>query len=216
MSSTPRPLKAQNMKWLILMAASDAIVIVGLVAPGLTKAGALAEISAIRLLLGTVIPVAVLLIVNALPHDVKSMLVYWKPRGVLPGCRAFTELGPADPRVDMAALRNNVGELPTDPSAQNSTWYRLYKQVAEEPEVADAQRQFLMYRDMASMSLPLVLAAPLCLLGSGAAAHVSWIAFALFGVQYILTAISARWAGIRFVCNVLAIQSARKISAKRK
>ena len=160
-------------------------------------------------------PVVVLLIVNVLPHDVKSMLVYWKPLGVLPGSEAFTKYGPRDPRIDMAALKKNVGALPTESTEQNSKWYKLYKQVPNEPEVQEAHKLFLMYRDMAVLSLPLVALVPLSLNVAGVSNSTLALAAGLFVGQYLLTALSARWSGIRFVCNVLAIHSARKITAAK-
>jgi len=72
---------------------------------------------------------------------------------------------------------------------------------------------FLMYRDMAFMSLALVVLVPVALFAVDAVSPAPWLAAALFALQYLLTAFSARWSGIRFVCNVLAIHSARKVSA---
>jgi len=163
----------------------------------------------------TVMPVLVLLIVNVLPHDVKSLLVYWKRLGVLPGCEAFTKYGPGDPRIDMAALKKNVGALPTESTEQNSKWYKLYKQVPNEPDVQEAHKLFLMYRDMAVLSLPLIALVPLSLSVAGASNSTLWLAAGLFVFQYLLTALSARWSGIRFVCNVLAIHSTRKVTVVR-
>lgn len=214
-SNGERSLKSLNMKWLVLLAAADVLFVLLFVVPDLLNGVTLTQVGIGRVLTTTVMPVVVLLIVNVLPHDVKSMLVYWKPLGVLPGCEAFTKYGPRDPRIDMAALKKNVGALPTESTEQNSKWYKLYKQVPNEPEVQEAHKLFLMYRDMAVLSLPLVLLVPLSL--NAASVSNSALAFAagLFVVQYLLTALSARWSGIRFVCNVLAIHSARKVTAAK-
>jgi hypothetical protein len=147
-----------------------------------------------------------------LPHDVKAALVYWKPLGVLPGCEAFSKHGPRDPRIDMAELKKNVGALPTEATEQNSKWYKLYKQVSNETEVQEAHKLFLMYRDMAALTLPLVVLVPLSLNMAGVVDSTLALAVGLFVVQYLLAALSARWSGIRFVCNVMAIHSARKIT----
>ena len=203
------------MKWLVLLAAADVLFVLLFVAPDLMNGVTLTQIGIGRALATTVMPVIVLLIVNVLPHDVKSMLVYWKPLGVLPGCEAFTKHGPRDPRIDMAALKKNVGALPTESTEQNSKWYKLYKQVPSEPEVREAHKLFLMYRDMAVLSLPLVTLVPLSLNVAGASNSTLALAAGLFIIQYLLTALSARWSGIRFVCNVLAIHSARKIAAAK-
>ena len=208
-----RSLKSLNMKWLVLLAAADVLFVLQFVAPDLLNGVTLTQIGIGRVLITTVMPVVVLLIVNVLPHDVKSMLVYLKPVGVLPGCEAFTKYGPCDQRIDMAALKKNVGALPTDSIEQNSKWYKLYKQVPNEPEVQEAHKLFLMYRDMAVLSLSLVALVPLSLNMAGAPNSTLALAAGLFVVQYLLTALSARWSGIRFVCNVLAIHSARKITA---
>lgn len=214
-SNGERSLKSLNMKWLVLLAAADVLIVLLFVAPDLLNGVTLTQIGIGRVLTTTVMPVVVLLIVNVLPHDVKSMLVYWKPLGVLPGCEAFTKYGPRDRRIDMASLRKNVGALPTESIEQNSKWYKLYKQAPNEPEVQEAHKLFLMYRDMAVLSLPLVALVPLSLNVAGASNSTLALAAGLFVVQYLLTALSARWSGIRFVCNVLAIHSARKITAPK-
>lgn len=208
-------LKSLNMKWLVLLAVADVLFVMLFVAPDFMNEVTLTQIGIGRAFATTVMPVIVLLIVNVLPHDVKSMLVYWKPLGVLPGCEAFTKHGPRDPRIDMASLKKNVGALPTESTEQNSKWYKLYKQVPSEPEVREAHKLFLMYRDMAVLSLPLVTLVPLSLNVAGASNSTLALAAGLFIIQYLLTALSARWSGIRFVCNVLAIHSARKIVAAK-
>jgi hypothetical protein len=210
-----RSLKSLNMKWLVLLAAADVLFVLLFVAPDLLNGVTLTQIGIGRVLTTTVMPVVVLLIVNVLPHDVKSMLVYWKPLGLLPGCEAFTKYGPRDPRIDIAALKKNVGALPTESTEQNSKWYKLYKQVPNEPEVQEAHKLFLMYRDMAVLSLPLVALVPLSLNVVGVSNSTLALSAVLFVAQYLSTALSARWSGIRFVCNVLAIHSARKVMAAK-
>lgn len=210
-----RSLKSLNRKWLVLLAVADVLAVLFFAAPELVKGASLTQVGIGRVLTTTVMPVVVLLIVNVLPHNVKSALVYWKPLDVLPGTEAFTKYGPADPRIDMAALKKNVGTLPTDPTEQNAKWYKLYKQVPNEPEVTEAHRLFLMYRDMAVMSLALIVLVPATLLVVGAASPALWLAADIFFLQYLVTALSARWSGLRFVCNVLAIHSARKVTTQK-
>lgn len=91
------------------------------------------------------------------------MLVYWKLMNALPGHEAFTRFGPADPRVDMTTLRKNVGALPVEPAEQNAFWYKLYRRVESEVPVVDARKMYLLWRDAAALSLPLVIALPLLL-----------------------------------------------------
>jgi hypothetical protein len=213
--SSERSLKSINMKWLVMLAACDALVVLFFIAPELIADVAISSVAAGRFLTATAMPVFVLLVVNVLPADVKAMLVYWKPLGVLPGSEAFTKYGPRDPRIDWAALKKNVGNLPSLPTEQNAKWFKLYKQVLDEVEVVEAHKMSLMYRDMAVLSLVSLVCVPAILFLSNAATSTQWIAFSVFVGQYLLTAISARWSGIRLVCNVLAIHSTRKVSAKK-
>jgi hypothetical protein len=207
--SDNKPLKSQNMKWLVALVVADLLVVTLFLVPSLSTGASLSELGTGRALITTLVPVFILLIVNVLPHDVKAMVVYWRPRGWLPGCEAFTNYGPRDLRVQMQVLEAKLGVLPTDPKEQNRKWYELYKQVDSEPEVSEAQRHFLMYRDMAVLSLPFIVLAPLILYLAGASPRSQWAAAGLFTVQYIATALSGNWSGIRFVTNVLAVQSVR-------
>ena len=205
-------LKALNLKWHVGLATADAIVIAVFVSPELVTTATTTQLGIYRALSVAVIPIVVVLLVNVLPSNVKAMFVYWKPLGVLPGCEAFTKYGPADVRVDMVQLKKNVGAWSVGPREQNAKWFKLYKMVEDHAEVAGAQKDFLMYRDMAVLSIPLIVVAPLSLYAVGASPGSWWMAAAVFVVQYLLTATSARHSGERFVCNVLAVHSIRKVT----
>lgn len=204
-------LKSQNMKWLVLLAVADAVALFLFVAPEIAGGVTLTELGIGRVLTTIVVPVVVMLLVNVLPHEAKSGLVFWRLRDALPGCQAFTKYGPRDTRIDLAALKKNVGAFPTEPAEQNAKWYKLYKQAPADPTVRDAHRHFLMYRDMAALSFPLIVLGPAALYLMRASPAAQWFATALFFTQYLLTALSARWSGVRFVCNVLAVHSAKKV-----
>lgn len=107
------------------------------------------------------LPVFVLLVVNLIPPGVKASPVFWRLRDALPGAGAFTRHAPADPRVDIARLKRNVGAFASEPREQNARWYRLYKLVQDRVEVMSAQRDFLLSRDAAAMSLAPTLLGPI-------------------------------------------------------
>lgn len=111
----------------------------------------------------------------------------------------------------MKTLTKNVGALPTDPREQNAKWYKLYRQVSADAAVAHAHKLYLMYRDMAAMSLILTPLAPAALWYAGTSPGSRWIAGGLFALQYVVCAIGARHSGTRFVCNVLATHSTKKV-----
>lgn len=208
-----RTLKPLYFKWLVMLAALDVIVVLLFVAPELAEAVTLPRLAAFRAFIAPALPVLVLLLTGILPANVKAMLVFWKIATPLPGSAAFTKHAPADQRIDMAALKKNVGAFPTDPTEQNTKWYKLYQLVADEVSVVEAHKLFLMYRDMAVMSLPLIVLVPLGLWFASASGQLT--AAAVFFVQYLVTALNARHSGNRFVSNVLAVHATRKVEGAK-
>lgn len=207
-----RTIKSQNFMWHVALVAADAIILALFVAPDLITSATITQLGLYRAFGASILPVVVLLIVNVMSSALKAMLVYWKPYGWLPGCEAFTKYAPADHRVDLAQLKKNVGVWSEDPKEQNAKWFKLYKMVENQAEIAGAQKDFLMYRDMASFTLVLIVMAPLGLYFADASFKAIWGAAVLLLVQYVLTAVSAANAGKRFVCNVLSLHSAKKIT----
>lgn len=207
-------LKSLNLKWLVGLAIFDVVVIGLLFGPSLVTIDWLSSIVLSRVIAAFVIPVAVVLVVNVLPHNVKGSMVYWRPLGVVPGTEVFTKHAPRDPRINMGRLAQLFSPLPTEPRAQNALWYEVFKQVEGEPEVDDAHRHFLLYRDMAVLSVALMPAAPVVLYLSGQSAANQWLAALALLMQYFLAALSAPWSGVRFVCNVLAVYAVRPRQVK--
>ena len=209
-------LKSGNFKWLCSLAAVDALALLLFVFPEFVGAASLTQLTALRAVLTLALPVIVLVLASVLSANVKASLVYWRGKQALPGHEAFTRHGPADTRIDLAALRKNIGtDLPSAPAEQNSLWYKLYRRVDAEVPVAEAHRSYLLFRDMTAMSALLLLLVPAALYFSGAPEASLLIAAALFGGQYLATAIAARNSGVRFVTNVLAVHSTRKVPATR-
>ena len=142
-------------------------------------------------------------------------LIFWRFKFPLPGSRAFSVHAPADHRIDLTKLKKNVGEFPVAPRDQNAKWYSLYKQVDSDPSVADSHKNYLLFRDIAAMSLLLVPVLPVAMHFIGVDAARILISVALFFCQYLIAAFSARTTGIRFVQNVLAVHASRKVTALR-
>jgi hypothetical protein len=155
----------------------------------------------------------VLLLSAVVPQNIKAMFVFWKVKNPLPGSEAFTRHAPADPRIDLTALKKNVGAWGTEPSEQNSLWYRLYKEVGSETAVVEAHKAFLLFRDMAIVSLLLAIVVPLGFWLTNVERNAVTFSLLLFSLQYVAAALAARYSGVRFVTNVLAEHSVRKITA---
>jgi hypothetical protein len=143
------------------------------------------------------------------PRKLKETLVFWRV-GVrcMPSSRAFSEIAPADPRIDIDRLRARMGDFPVSPSEQSARWYSLYRKHQKEAAVEDANLAYLLYRDMASLVPIIALAAIIVGLWVALPARPNWIGVIVILVfEFLLTSVAARNAGIRLVANVLAIEA---------
>lgn len=151
-------------------------------------------------------PILVFVLNGQLPPDVKARLVFWRWKDPLPGCRAFTKHGKSDARVNMGALTQRHGQLPSSPREQNQLWYKLYKEFQEDISVKSSHQSFLLSRDMAAMEFLFLI-----LTGVPAIFISVWpwntAYFFLLVFTYFIMANLARNHGIRFVTNVLALES---------
>lgn len=210
MADTDKALKSQNLMKIWGLALLDAALLLAIVYPHDLNPAQLPFAAIGRLLAAAVAPALVLLVTSILSPDIKAVLVFWRLHEVLPGHRAFSKYAPADTRIDLDRLRQNVGEFPDDPRDQNSNWYRLYKKVAGESAVALAHKNYLLFRDMAAMSVLLAVVVPVTLLICLPNKALAGYSLALFSIQFLATAVAARNSGVRFVTNVLAEHAAKK------
>src|SRR4051794_40059497 len=68
-----------------------------------------------------------LVLLGLIQPQLRDRLIHWRWAHPLPGARAFTDIGPADQRVDMTKLRRAHGGLPTNPEKQSRLFYSIYK-----------------------------------------------------------------------------------------
>jgi len=149
------------------------------------------------------IPIAVIVLGGVLSDVAKARLVFWRWQNPLPGCRAFSHLLAADPRIDGKVLAAKHGRFPRKPSEQNALWYKLYREHKMKPMVWYSHRTYLLTRDLATIAACFVL-----LFSAGAGlAQVGWKTLACYSgvliLQYVIIASAARNYGCRFVQNVL-------------
>ena len=55
-------------------------------------------------LMAIALHLVVLVLSYFLPESMKNKIVYWRLKNSLPGTRAFSELAPKDPRIDLVGL----------------------------------------------------------------------------------------------------------------
>ena len=212
-------LKAENSKAIWLLVSADILVIV-LVLTGFafTKAS-LSEIAQSVFVRGLPFaaagPMIAVFLNDLLPSNAKASVVFWRFKDALPGHRAFSKHANADPRIDIAALKNRIGEFPQNPRDQNSCWYQLFQKYQTNVIVSDSHKRFLLFRDSSSLTLLILVIAWKAFALSGAPSALQAVVVGGLAVQFIWLAISARNTGIRLVQNVLALES-RDDGGKKK
>jgi hypothetical protein len=155
---------------------------------------------------------AILIIVmeGIFKNSVKEFFVFWRFKNRLPGHRAFSHIGPGDPRIDMERVRQMFPDgLPSDPKIQNSEWFRLYRQYQDELQVFYSHKAFLLTRDLTSLT---VLFIPLSISGHfilGSKPQMLVYHLLILVMLSIVISLSAKHYGERFVANALAEASIR-------
>lgn len=147
-----------------------------------------------------------------LSDRIKVWLVFLRRRHALPGHRAFSQFAGSDPRIDVDGLRKLLGkDWPTDPEGENRTWYRLFKEIENDPAVLYAHGEYLFTRDYTGF-------AALFVVGLGTAASftvrpipVLLVYLGCLTLQFLVVRHVAVTYGNRFVCTVLARKSARPV-----
>jgi hypothetical protein len=148
-----------------------------------------------------------LILLGLVPPQLRDCLIHWHWRHPLPGSRAFTNIGPADQRVDMKKLRKALGGLPANPEKQSALFYSIYKQHQNEVGVLDAHKSYLAARDIATITLLLcVLLPPLAgwFLDDYKRAAIYALAIS---AAYAGTCLAAQVYAKRMIQNVLAVAS---------
>jgi len=142
-----------------------------------------------------------------LPSNFKATIVFWRIKDALPGHRAFSDHAETDPRVDLTALKQKIGDFPQSPREQNTSWYRLFQKHQSNVIVSDAHRRFLLFRDSSSLTLLILVIAVGGAVLSSVPVGLQAMLIGGLGVQFLWLAVSARNTGIRLVQNVLALES---------
>lgn len=162
------------------------------------------ELVDLKHVLRLAVPLATLILDGIVTSDFKAVLVYWKWRNPLPAREAFSVHGRKDSRVDMKALEEEHGPLPTDQAEQNQLWYKLSKATADRPSVDEAHYAWLLARDLTNLSFALFIVNA-GLAGALRVGGWEWIALVgTLGFLYVVMSQVAANKGIRFVTTVLA------------
>ena len=206
-----KTLKGRNLAWLVATLVLDVLVLVVLAFDSTIQEMTPTTIAAVRTSLAGLLPIPALILSSLFSADHKARLVFWRLRYPLPGSHAFSVHAPADHRIDVEKLRDHVGEFPVGEREQNAKWYRLYRKVDSDPSVVDSHKNYLLFRDIAAMSLLLVPVLPVAMYLVRVDTPSILISTTWFMGQYLIAALAARSTGIRFVQNVLAVHASQKV-----
>lgn len=167
------------------------------------------EILAIETVVGAALFAFSLLPPNLLPTELKHQLVFTRMKNELPACRLL-DLVRGDHRIDPVAAANkwpSVFDPDLDGATRNSRWFtQIYQPVRDAPSVLQAHRTFLLFRDVTSGLVVILLGSTvmyLCgLLGWLPSIHAA-IPIVIFAYGS-LAMVVARNAGNRMVVNAVA------------
>jgi len=204
-------LKTRNVLQIWTVLSCDAAVIAALVSPSLLDDMSLSSLGLSRIASAALAPIVVFFLSSLVTPQTKAILVFWRLSNALPGHRAFSIYAASDPRIDIERLRRNVGEFPDLPKDQNALWYQLYRKIHEDVSVSSSNRQFLLFRDIASISVLLAIIVPAVLYALRISLTNIGLAELIFGVQYLAARFAARNHGESLVKNVLALHSIKKV-----
>ena len=153
-------------------------------------------------------PIISIVLNGLLSSSVKAVLVFWRIKYPLPGSRVFSNLAKKDLRINLEKIREKYEYLPEDPVEQNHLWYKIYKTNESKITVLDSHKNYLLCRDLAGISIIFfIIFSIFSLIFVRTQAYIFYYILYLF-IQYLILSIAAQNYGNRFVCNVLAEESA--------
>lgn len=153
-------------------------------------------------------PIISIVLNGLLSSNVKEILVFWRIKYPLPGSRVFSDLAKKDLRINVEKIREKYDYLPEDPAEQNHLWYKIYKIHESKITILDSQKNYLFCRDLTGISaIFLTIFTIFTLIFVGAQVSIFYYILYLF-IQFLILSIAAQNYGNRFVCNVLAEESA--------
>lgn len=153
--------------------------------------------------------VASLLLLGLINPIWRDRIMHWRLGDPLPGCRAFTSVGPLSSHVNMAVLEAQYGPLPLAGKEQNQLFYRIYREFRDDVGVLDAHGRYLAARDIGTITALVMVPLPwLAWWASGNGGLALGYGVVLFLV-YTLCVIAAKNYSWRMVQHVLALASSK-------
>lgn len=142
--------------------------------------------------------------------NLKAILVFWRIKNPLPGCRVFTKLINNDYRINRSDFIKKYGDLPTEPQAQNQLWYKIYKTNEFHPMIFDSHKNFLISRDLTALSFLFLIIYTVAIIITDVIISTKLAYLCFLIIQYVIMALVSQHHGNRFTCNCLAVTYVNK------
>jgi hypothetical protein len=107
----------------------------------------------------------------------------------------------------MENLEKILGVLPTIQSEQNRVWYKIYQKHKNDEQIIDSHLKFLFFRDSSILTIFILIGFVILCITFKATLFQWIVAISFILIQLIILIISARNNGVRFVQNVLCLES---------
>ena len=155
------------------------------------------------------IVIASLLLLGMINPNLRDRIIHWRWRDPLPGCRAFTGVGPQSSHVNMAVIDARFGPLPTECGEQNKLFYKINREHRDDIGVLDSHGRYLAARDIGTITAILAISLPwLAWWATGNFWRSAAYGAALLAT-YCFCAIAAKNYSWRMVQHVLALASSK-------
>jgi hypothetical protein len=160
------------------------------------------------------IVVASLLLLGLIKPGWRDRVIHWRWHDPLPGCRAFTSVGPLSNHVDMEKLEAQYGPLPLTGREQNQLFYRIYREFREDVGVLDAHGRYLAARDIGTITALVMIPLPWFAWWASGNGERALIYCVVLFLVYGLCVIAAKNYSWRMVQHVLALASSNANGGK--
>lgn len=148
----------------------------------------------------------IIVLSGMISNKVKEMVVFWKIKDRLPGCRAFSQYSKEDSRIDLKVLKSKFGKIPTSPSEQNRYWYKIFKTLNDKSNDS-THKDSLLCRELAVMTIEMFVFTIPIFLFYGAVIGFSYFVFIV--LEYFMVRYCAKNSAERLVVNTLALASVK-------
>ena len=153
------------------------------------------------------LPILLIVLQGVISSKRKEILVFWKRKNRLPGCRAFSKYLKEDNRINKKKLIKKYGKFPKKEDKQNQLWYSIYKKISDKG-IDKTHKDYLLSRELTTITVFFIPIFPLILWYFTNIENKILIFFSIFLIlEYLIIRYIAKNHAERLVTNVLALAS---------